>query len=55
MKYTIEKLREPLTVLIDGKKVVTEGYAFMDERGCCMIIIYGEAKKDWLDDKLKLK
>lgn len=42
MKYTIEIMK---TILIfDDKKL--KGYSFIDEWGHCMIIVYGESKRD---------
>ena len=47
MKYTIENMKQPLTFLTDDKKVIsTNGYAFIDECGCTIIIVYGEGKRD---------
>ena len=42
MKYTIEIMK---TILIfDDKKL--KGYSFIDEWGGCIIIVYGESKRD---------
>lgn len=45
MKYTIEKM-QPLTIIDDGKPITKNGYAFIDENGHCIIIVYGESNKD---------
>jgi hypothetical protein len=46
MKHTIEKLKEKLTIIIDGKPISYTGYAFIDECGNCIIIVYGENRRD---------
>jgi hypothetical protein len=47
MKYTIKKMTGKLSVLIDNKHWVSyNGYAFLDEFGHCIIIAYGEDKRD---------
>ena len=47
MKHTIEKLKEPFTFIDEHKKTVSiNGYAFMDECGGCIIIVYGEGRRD---------
>jgi hypothetical protein len=47
MKYTIENMKQPLTFLTDDKKLIsTNGYAFIDECGGTIIIVYGEGKRD---------
>jgi hypothetical protein len=55
MKYKLE--------YTEGKSVISlNGYAFMDEYGCCIIIVYGENKRDAMSkyltedgDLLKIK
>lgn len=42
MKYTIEKMTTIL--MVDDKPL--NGYAFIDEWGHCIIIVYGENKRD---------
>ena len=62
MKFTIEKLKNKLEYT-DGKSVVSQtGYAFMDECGGCIIIVYGEGRRDGMSkyliedgDLLKIK
>ena len=52
MKFTIEKLKNKLEYT-DGKTVVSQtGYAFMDESGCCIIIVYGEGRRDGMSKYL---
>jgi hypothetical protein len=63
MKHTTEKMNHKLTFLDDNKKaIVTNGYAFIDEFGCCIIIVYGEGRRDAMSkyltedgDVLKIK
>ncbi len=42
MKYTIETMKNIL--IFDDKKL--QGYSFIDEWGHCIIIVYGESKRD---------
>ena len=47
MKYTIENMKQPLTFMLDAKRVIsTNGYAFIDEWGGTIIIVYGEGRRD---------
>lgn len=46
MKHTVKKMEEKLTIVVDNKLVSYNGYAFMDETGCCIIIVYGEGRRD---------
>ena len=47
MKYTIENMKEPLTFMLDNRKTIsTNGYAFIDEWGGTIIIVYGEGRRD---------
>ena len=53
MKHTIVKMGEPLTVMDDNrKKTFINGYAFMDEHGSCIMIVYGENRRDTLSKYL---
>ncbi len=62
MQHTIEKI-SPLEILDDkGKLIKINGYVFMDECGSCIIIVYGEGRRDTMSkylssegDPLKLK
>jgi len=63
MNYTIKKLPTKLTFIDDQKKVVSlNGYAFIDEWGHCIIIVYGEGRCDSMSkylsgdtDEVKIK
>jgi hypothetical protein len=47
MKHTIEKMNHKLMFLNYNKKLVSyNGYAFIDECGHCIIIAYGENRRD---------
>jgi hypothetical protein len=53
MKHTIEKMKEKLTIQIDRKTLVSyNGYAFIDEFGSCIIIVYGENRRDMMSEYL---
>ena len=46
MEYTIKNF-QPLRILNDDKSfTVLNGFAFIDKFGSCIIIVYGESKKD---------
>ncbi len=51
MKYTIQIMK---TVLIFDNKEL-KGYAFIDEWGHCIIIVYGESKRDLVKKFLSKK
>lgn len=56
MKFTIEKMKTPLTFLDDRKKEIKlNGYAFIDECGHCIIITYGEGYRDLMSKYLSGK
>ena len=63
MKHTIQKLNNKIEYLDDKKnKISLEGYAFIDEQGHCIIIVYGEGRRDEMSkylngnsDELELK
>jgi hypothetical protein len=47
MKHIIEKMKRPLVFLNDNRKETTiNGYAFIDEWGNTIIIVYGEGRRD---------
>lgn len=46
MKHTIDKLKNKIEFVENGKTISTNGYAFTDESGCCIIITYCEGRKD---------
>ena len=53
MKHTVEKLREKTPFLNENKKIEwVQGYAFMDESGRCIIIVYGEGRRDGMSKYL---
>jgi len=55
MKHTIEKLKNKLEYT-EGKTVVSSnGYAFIDECGGCIIIVYGEGRRDAMEKYLNEK
>ena len=40
-------MKHPLVYLNDNRKeITTEGYAFIDENGGTIIIVYGEGRRD---------
>jgi hypothetical protein len=46
MKHTIEKLKQKLEYT-EGKTIISlTGYAFVDESGGTIIIVYGEGRRD---------
>lgn len=52
MKHSIEKM-PPLEIVDDkGKLIKINGYAFMDECGSCIIIVYGEGRRDAMSEYL---
>lgn len=53
MKHTIVKMKNPLVVLNDNRKEISmEGYAFIDEMGGTIIIVYGEGYRDLMSKYL---
>jgi len=56
MKHTIQKMNEKL-ILYEGNKLVASlnGYAFIDDWGHCIIIVYGERNRDTLSQYLSEK
>lgn len=47
MKYIIIEMKNDYTFINEQKKIVSyKGYAFIDEWGHCIIIVYGESKRD---------
>jgi hypothetical protein len=45
-------MKEPLRVEIDGKVITYNGYAFIDECGDTIIIVYGENRRDAMSEYL---
>jgi len=53
MKHTIVQMKQKLEFLDENnKKDSLSGYAFIDEWGGCVIIVYGEKKKELLSKYL---
>lgn len=54
MNYKISPL-ENKTPIYKGKEITgyLSGFAFLDEKGCCAIIVYGERQRDLMDKYLK--
>jgi len=52
MIHTIENMKNNL-VYHEGKTLISlNGYAFIDELGCCIIIVYGESNRDKMSEYL---
>jgi hypothetical protein len=53
MKHTIEKMKAPMVLLNDSRKeTIMNGYAFVDEMGGTIIIVYGEGYRDLMSKYL---
>lgn len=52
MEYTIKKLPEKLTYYDNNKKSELQGYAFLDKFGGCIIIAWGENRRDFIIKEL---
>ena len=49
MKYTVEKMKHILRYFDKDRKLISlNGYAFISKHGRCMIIAYGENRRDQL-------
>jgi hypothetical protein len=46
MEHTITKSKEKITFADDKNDVELYGYAFIDKHGHCIVIVYGENRKD---------
>jgi 6-phosphogluconolactonase/glucosamine-6-phosphate isomerase/deaminase len=46
MEHTIEKLKNQISFVEDKKTITMNGYAFIDKCGNCIIIVYGEGRRD---------
>jgi hypothetical protein len=47
MEYTIKNIKPKTFEDKQTKKQITQnGYAFLDKFGCCIIIVYGESRRD---------
>lgn len=56
MEHTIHNMNHKLN-LYEGEKLIASlnGYAFYDKWGHCIIIVYGESKRDALSEYLNEK
>jgi hypothetical protein len=52
MRFIISKM-PPIITIEDNKKLIKNGYAFIDENGYCIIIVYGDNNKDLMSKYLK--
>ena len=53
MEYTVSKMESQTPIISDNKVTgYLTGYAFIDEFNHCIIIVYGENKRDYLIKKL---
>lgn len=52
MKHTIVKMTHPMVYVENKKEYSMEGYAFLDESGGTIIIVYGEGRRDDMDKYL---
>jgi len=48
MKFTIHDMEEPFIYFENKKEIRLNGYAFIDEFGKCIIIVFGESRRDIL-------
>lgn len=53
MKHTVVPMKQILEILDENnKKISLGGFAFIDEWGFCIMIVYGEKKKELLSKYL---
>jgi len=52
MRHTIVKMQHPMVYVENKKEFTLEGYAFLDENGGTIIIVYGEGRRDDMDKYL---
>ena len=53
MKFTVKEFDNKLTFINEKKKITSlQGYSFQDEYGNCIIIAYGETRRDLLIEHL---
>jgi hypothetical protein len=53
MFFTVKKMENRVAFVNENKKPVKlNGYAFLDEFGHCIIIVYGEARKKDVEEFL---
>jgi len=53
MEFTISKMKTPLVVIENKKQYKLNGYAFINSVGGCIIIVYGEGRRDSMAKHLK--
>jgi len=54
MQFIIENMKHKFTYLDDNKKLISiNGFAFIDEIGHCIIIVYGESRRNDVSEYLK--
>lgn len=55
MNYHIQKMKESIVIVDDqtNKQKILNGYAFMGEHGHCMIIAWGESRRDFIKRSVK--
>lgn len=46
MNYKIIKLEEKISYYEKDKKIELQGYAFINNSNLCMVIVYGENRRD---------
>ena len=49
MKFKIIKSKKISYLLKNEKKITLQGYAFIDQYGHCICIVYGESKKVFME------
>lgn len=53
MKHTIQKMNSKSSIFDENKKeIILDGYAFIDEWNHCIIIVYGDGKRDAMSKHL---
>jgi hypothetical protein len=62
MKHTIVKMKNKIEYFDNKVFISLNGYAFIDENGGCIIIVYGEGRRDDMSkylsedgDKIRIK
>lgn len=53
MNHRIEKMKHKWEFIEGNVKTSLNGYAFIDECGRCIIIVYGEGRRDSMAEYLK--
>ena len=59
MQFNIEKMKNKFEYFEGNSLVSLNGYAFIDDTGKCIIIVYGESRRDqiskYLNDESDIK